>query len=946
MKQLKTILTVFVVFAMLVSSVGVFAAETTAKTTNFSDVPAGTPVADAVAKLVGYGVINGYDDNNDGVAESFKPDNTITRAEFAAIITRFKGIEGATNAVTGFADLDNDESRAWARPYVKAAADAGIINGFEDGTFRAGEPVTYEQAVKMIVCAIGYEPVAKSEYNKQQALGSANITWSTGYIMAASKNGITKNAATANVTGPATRGTVAILTSNAYEVPKLNQNVDANGNISYEKDEGTYGDDRYDAQEKITGTVVATCYTALDDADPDLEINEIIIDVNKEGETTYELSDALAKSLDLEDLIGKRVSAYYSNNEFALTSISEEKNSITEIEESQINRPLKGASISYVENGRNKSITVNGCTFIYNGKAEYIDNLDDLDEIFTNGYIEVNETTNVVKVTSYDVMVVNSYNKNEGNGKVYLKYNDKYNGNNYYEFPSGGTSSKPEIYVNGTKKAFDSFSLSAYNVINYYESPDVGGRKIRKMFVTTGSKTGKITAILDGERVIELNDTEKILTNEYNEYTPSSGSDKKAPFEMNDNYTYYLDHTGQIAAINYNPAAQGSFEIGYVIGADAKDGKIKIVRKNGTAQIFNLKNKIKFDGQSISSGEIVTALQDVADTELAGSDMQVSYYQPVKFSLSSGEISAIDSVKEIEGGNDDSFCVNALYEGTDVKPSTTSVKVDGTTYQLASSTVVMYVPEDRKNEGEFAVMTPSKAFSVSQNRQVEIFGADESGKVKTASLVLVYGINPSLVLTGSSPYMIVTRKFGGEQDKLEGFKSGAKEVSEVTISEDKFIVDASNAWVSYESVEKGDVVRLLESGGEVVAIEMIYDVSEKEDNLNMDCPDIKDDGLRLYDSDSNDLYVYYAEIFEKQPNNEETKISVTKDFGDDQDAKIAAMETVTVNASTVYYSVDGNDIIAGESMDVMVDEVGSESKVIFVRTGSSTAAAKLFYVVK
>ena len=79
---------------------------------------------------------------------------------------------------------------------------------------------------------------------------------------------------------------------------------------------------------------------------------------------------------------------------------------------------------------------------------------------------------------------------------------------------------------------------------------------------------------------------------------------------------------------------------------------------------------------------------------------------------------------------------------------------------------------------------------------------------------------------------------------------------------------------------------------------------------------------------------------------EETKISVTRDFGDDQDAKIAAMETVTVNTSTVYYSVDGNDIIAGESMDVMVDEVGSESKVIFVRTGSSTGTAKLFYVVK
>lgn len=938
MKQLRTIVTMIIVVAMLVSSIGVFAADTTAVSTTFSDVPVGTPVADAVAKLVGYGVINGYEDG------TFKPDNTITRAEFAAIITRFKGVEGPENAVTGFADLDNDASRAWARPYVKAAVDAGIINGFEDGTFRAAEPVTYEQAIKMIVCAIGYEPVAVSEYNKQQTLGNANLTWSTGYIMAASKNGITKNAATANVTEPASRGTVAVLTSNAYDVPKLNQTTDANGNISYEKDDSTVGEDRYDSQEKIEGTVVATCYSALDDANPDLEVNEIIIDVNKEGETTYELSSTLAKSVDLEELLGKRVIAYYSNDEFALISISENKNVITEVEESQINRPLKGSSISYVENGKNKSVSVNGYTFIYNGKAGYISGLDELDEIFTNGYIEVNETTGIVKVTSYDVMVVNSYNKNEGNGKVYLKYNDEYNGNNYYEFPSGGTSSKPQIFVNGTEKAFDSLSLSAYSVINYYESPEVGGRKIRKMYVTTGAKSGKVTAILEGDRIIELNESEKCLTNEYYEYTPTSGSDTKAPFEINDNYTYYLDYTGQIAAINYNAAAQGNFELGYVMGADAKDGKIKIVRKNGTVQIFNLKNKIKFDGQSISSSEIVIALQAVADEVLAEGDKQVSYYQPVKFSLSSGEINAIDSVKTVESGNDDSFCVNELYTGTDVKPSTTSVKVGSSTYQLSSSTVVMYVPDDRTDESEFAVMTPSKAFSVSENRQVEIFGADESGKVKTASLVLVYGLNPALVLTGSSPYMIVTGK--PNENTIAGYKSGAKEISEVTVSEDNFYTDSEKAWVSNESVAKGDVIRLLENGGEVVAIEMIYDASAAENNLNMDCPYVGSDGLTFKDAEGNDLYIYFAEIFEKQPNNEENKISVTTEFGDDQEAKIANMKTVTVNSSTVYYNYDGNNLIAGESMDVMIDEIGSESLVIYARQGSSTGNIKFFYVLK
>lgn len=940
MKQLKTILAVFVVFAMLVSSVSVFAADATAKSATFSDVPQGTPVASAVAKLVGYGVINGYEDG------TFKPDNTITRAEFAAIITRFKGIEGPSNAVTGFADLDGDESRAWARPYVKAAVDAGIINGFEDGTFRAAEPVTYEQAIKMIVCAIGYEPVAKSEYNKQQALNNPTLTWSTGYIMAASKNGITKNAATANVTAPASRGVVAILTSNAYEVPKLNQNIDINGNISYEKDEGTYGENQYNTQEEITGTVVATCYTSLDGQNTDVDVNEIVIS-GKEGEITYEMTQSLTESADLENLIGKRVIAYYAKDEYALTSITEDRNSVVRVDEAQINRPFKGDSISYVENGRNKSVSVNGYTFIYNGKADYISSLSELNSKFTNGYIEVNDTTSVVKITSFDVMVANSYNRNEGNGRIYLKY-ETLDGNSYYEFPSGGTSTKPEIFVNGSKKAFDSLSISSYNVINYMESPDgTDGRKIRRMYVTTGAKTGKVTAVLDGERLVELNNSEFYLTNDYYNYVPGSSGDRKAPFEINDNYTYYLDHTGQIAAINYNPAAQNNLEIGYVIGADAKEGKIKLVKKNGEVQIYTLKNKIKFDGESINSGEIVIALQAVADEILADSDMQSGYCQPIKFSHSNGEISVIDSVKTVEGSNNDSFCVNELYEGTDVKPGTSTVKMGDTTYSLSTSTLVMYIPEDRSEEAEYAVMPPSKAFSVSQNRQIEIFGADESGKVKTATLILVYGLNPSLVFTGSSPYMIVTRKLGGEQDKLEGFKSGAKEVSEVTISDEKFYVDSEKAWVSYDSVEKGDLVRLLESGGKVVAIEMIYDASKAEDNLNKTCPGVGTSGLSFQDTDGSDIYIYYAEVFEKQPSNEEDKISVTTEFGNDQEAKLAAMSTVKVSSSTVYYSFDGNDIIAGESMDVMVDEVGSESKVIYVKNGSSANInAKLFYVVK
>lgn len=201
MKKFKNIISIVLVLSMLFSSMAVFAGAT------FSDVAAGTATETAVTALADKGILSGYPDG------TFKPDGAITRAEFAAVITRFKGIANPTDRQTGFADLDADTDNAWARGYVKTAVDAGIIEGYEDGTFRANESVTYEQAVKMLVCALDLQAEA------DEALASLeNASWSAGYIAVAEQKGITKNAESSDVTSPASRGTIAILTHNARSV--------------------------------------------------------------------------------------------------------------------------------------------------------------------------------------------------------------------------------------------------------------------------------------------------------------------------------------------------------------------------------------------------------------------------------------------------------------------------------------------------------------------------------------------------------------------------------------------------------------------------------------------------------------------------------------------------------------------------------------------------------
>ena len=213
MKNCRKLLGTILALSMMLSSIVAFA------DAKFTDIEAGTATETAVSALVEKGIISGYPDG------TFKPEGAITRAEFAAVITRFKGITAPADAVTGFADLDADTESEWARPYVKAAVDAGIINGFSDGTFKAAESVTYEQAIKMLICALGYQELADQKLMELEMSG-LSVTWSSGYITVAEEKDITVNAVAKDVTAPATRGIVAILTGNALvaltEAPGVN----------------------------------------------------------------------------------------------------------------------------------------------------------------------------------------------------------------------------------------------------------------------------------------------------------------------------------------------------------------------------------------------------------------------------------------------------------------------------------------------------------------------------------------------------------------------------------------------------------------------------------------------------------------------------------------------------------------------------------------------------
>jgi pectate lyase len=82
-------------------------------------------------------------------AASFAPEHPVTRAEFAALLTRALGLNESTNAA--YSDVSAND---WYAGSVSAASKAGLVNGFEDGTFRPSTNITREQMAVMVSRAI------------------------------------------------------------------------------------------------------------------------------------------------------------------------------------------------------------------------------------------------------------------------------------------------------------------------------------------------------------------------------------------------------------------------------------------------------------------------------------------------------------------------------------------------------------------------------------------------------------------------------------------------------------------------------------------------------------------------------------------------------------------------------------------------------------------------
>ena len=112
--------------------------KSTAGAPQFKDVKAGDWYKTAIDIIARQGVIKGYEDG------TFRPNQPITRREFAAIAARYAG---NIDTWKTFRDVPPTD---WAYTLINRVAGAGWINGYEDGTFRPNNNITRAEVVAIV----------------------------------------------------------------------------------------------------------------------------------------------------------------------------------------------------------------------------------------------------------------------------------------------------------------------------------------------------------------------------------------------------------------------------------------------------------------------------------------------------------------------------------------------------------------------------------------------------------------------------------------------------------------------------------------------------------------------------------------------------------------------------------------------------------------------------
>lgn len=136
----------------------------------YSDVEEGERYSIAVDFITERGVVEGYEDG------TYRPESTLNRAELLKIVVASNYSEDEYDSYDSENCFDDVKAGEWYTKYVCFAKDKGIVQGYEDGTFKPGDEINFVEAVKMTLLSFGVE------YEDTEDV------WYRGLVKSAAKN--------------------------------------------------------------------------------------------------------------------------------------------------------------------------------------------------------------------------------------------------------------------------------------------------------------------------------------------------------------------------------------------------------------------------------------------------------------------------------------------------------------------------------------------------------------------------------------------------------------------------------------------------------------------------------------------------------------------------------------------------------------------------------------
>lgn len=553
-----------------------------------------------------------------------------------------------------------------------------------------------------------------------------------------------------------------------------------------------------------------------------IEINNEKFSVSDDVKT--EMLDAVGYSIDawvVEDNDNTdRIVCYRENSKMRITQI-----------DSDDFQSIKDGKLIYYENDREKIVNLPiDCGIIFNGEAisEEIDA-----DVFKERWGRIKlikadgNNVSVISIKAYDNYFVSSIDA--------VNYE-------CFDGTRDATSSLPQnISFKGDNEEIAENTYFFDNVGNLKQFSDISLNSV----ISVAKNKNNIECIITNESIsgkvdsIESNYNKNSIRIDNNLYYLSREieSSRSQVIRAGNEYTFYLDANGRIAAAVIKKTSENELMWAYLLDMPAEcDEQDRVIIKAVTPADGRVSlpcaEKVKIDGRR-RKGEYEVLAKIFKD---AGDDF---IKQLVRFSVNeNGEINQIDTTEFDTSAESESNSLHLVYDGASTPTYfKTNLKSFGMQAQYSANTVVFYVPVDGSKLDDYIVVPISK-FVTDKKYSVKAYSTDKYSL--SAEAIVCYDNVISNTPMMYQDYLTVVTDISvglNEDDEVVTKIKGYQKDSEMTwdvLDSNVLKIDSTN--IGYSSSDSGnikvgvgDTIRFnTDKDGYITNIQLIYDCSERE----------------------------------------------------------------------------------------------------------------------